>query len=244
MKVNIIDVIIMLIDKGHLLDILTLGILLCGWIITLGRSISIMFRGFTWQTSLLGMYILFVVFHQHRPLWITLSISLIVFIVIIVFRNWLWRALVTRTTTRTELLEYGKVHSFSLLVVVSIGLSLVAFLFVKQGLVPKSLPPDNQRIIIYEAFGLGVSLILLGLAIMMTRNDLMAQSIGLIVSENGLYLSGYALIAYSSNLIITWFIIGTWVFMLMTFVTLRYLLRFVHDQFKSFDMTQLRHLKG
>jgi hydrogenase-4 membrane subunit HyfE len=92
---------------------------------------------------------------------------------------------------------------------------------------------------------LGVCIILLGMFVMITRSDILAQAVGLIQAENGLYLTAFVLIKNcQKQSIVVQFAIATFVFVLLTFVTLYFILRYAYEQKRTYNMNKFKELKG
>jgi len=226
-------------------DLSAFLILVCGWVIFLGRSPTLMLNTFMLQTLFLGFYILFAL-AGVLGFGTALLASTILFLVLVLVRALFLPIFVRRSAGGDEWLEYcGTTLSLPWLVLI-LGI-VTASAFLLTSLLPWNTQATTeltkQLLNVRTPLSVGLSVVFLGIALMMSRRDLVAQSIGIIVMENGLYLSGTALVSHFEKLII-FFTIGSLVYVVLTVLTLRILLHHVQTEIGSLHMDRLRALRG
>jgi len=211
-------------------------ILVLGWAMTVSRSLRILLAFFNWQTMSVAIYI-FLAFRKESER--ALVPALIFLTIFFFFRILVIQRIISKRADKPGRrmphgwLEYGKT-SIGLPAIGTSGLLLtvLSFSFAYQLGIASANP---------LAVGLGI--ILLGLLVMLTREDLLAQSIGLIMLENGLYLSGVALVVQSETLFLL-FTLGAIFYLVVTLFTIGFLLKYIQQGRGSLNLNELRNLKG
>jgi len=118
-------------------------------------------------------------------------------------------------------------------IVLAIGLVVLAFLASPNVAVSGTLLNEPP-------LSISVSMVLMGLFVVSTRRHAVAQLVGLLTIENGLF-SGAIAIAYGLPLIVEF---GIMFDILIAVVVVGLLVSLIHRETATIDTTELRHLRG
>ena len=127
----------------------------------------------------------------------------------------------------------GSTLAFNLAVI--IAAYIIAFRLKNQMERPDVFLPPNP-------LGIALSLLVLGLSVMIVEPDIVSQAIGLLVMEHGLFLAAVRLI--SGQLIVAYFVVGLFLYVMITLVILVVLLPDLHRLASSIEVQAQRELRG
>lgn len=212
---------------------IALLVLAIGWVMTVSRSLHFLLLLFNGQTFAVALYIFLAFGYSGKEALLAACVFLVIFYffrIFVIQRIIKERAGEPGQRMPHGWLGYGKM-TLSLPTLGSIGLllTLLSYAFAHQLDLPSA-----------DALAVGLATILLGLLVMLTREDLLTQAIGLIMMENGLYLSGVALAVGSTSLLLL-FTMGAIFYLLVTLFTLGFLLRYVQQDATSVKGSKRSH---
>jgi len=214
--------------------ILTFIIMMSAWIMLMNNSINTMINVFTFQTLMIGVYFFVFMLKPDHIVFSSFFISIALSI-----RMVLWPRLFDRITTiKTERLLYGKINLSKRLILIGMLSIILSLVFSKLLASQASLGDQKMHLI------LGLNVILIGIFVMSTRNDLMAQAIGILEAENGLYISGFFIISNVHNDVNYKFLVAVITFALLTFLAIFFLLDYAHKIDKTLDVDSFSKLRG
>jgi len=249
LKYSILIILIIFIAlKTNTIQILLMFIIMItAWIMLMNNSIKTMINVFTIQTFMIGVY--FLVFtlepglvnkleqgnvNNLRLSHIIFSFFFILFASIIRMVSWP-KLLKKISTIKTERLLYGKISLSKRLVLIGALSIILSLVFSK---LPVFLGDQKIHLI------LGLNVILIGIFVMTTRNDLMSQAIGILGAENGLYISGFFITSNVHNDVNYKFLVAVMTFALLTFFAIYFLLDYAHKIDKTLNVDSFSKLRG
>lgn len=149
----------------------------------------------------------------------------------------------TRRETRTRAMTIwlslpvarhrGSTLAFNLVVI--IAAYIIAFRLKNQAESPHIFLQPNP-------LGIALALLVLGLSVMIVEPDIISQAIGLLVMEHGLFLAAIRLI--SGQGIIVYFVVGLFLYVMITLVILVVLLPDLYRLSSSIEVRAQRELRG
>jgi hydrogenase-4 membrane subunit HyfE len=135
-------------------------------------------------------------------------------------------------------LQHGRPqHSQIISIGIDMTLTVVAFI-VAYRLVGRG----QQGLIDTSSLAVSIALLLLGLFTMSNKQDIIAQIIGLLVMEHGLFLAAIKTIAFSTLAIV--FTVSLFFYTIITLVILLWLLPALQHISDSIELEEQNHLKG
>jgi len=129
--------------------------------------------------------------------------------------------------------QLGQIISIGIDMTLTVVAFIVAYRLVGRG---------QQGLIDTNSLAVSIALLLLGLFTMINKQDIIAQVIGLLVMEHGLFLAAIKTIAFSTLAIV--FIISLFFYTIITLVILLWLLPALHHISNSIELEEQNHLKG
>ncbi len=250
----------------YLVVVVALCVLLLGWLVVIGKSAYTLLRAFYAQTMLLAGYVAIALWDSPMGgFFVALAVAILIATLLGVFRlllvklllhsalgersrqpiwkhgvRLLWHEEFPDPRVRLEWLGYGR----SPVAPVWLVLGCLALTALSYGLTSLLPWPESSVAVIRDPLAVGLCLVVLGMFSMTVHNDLLAQSVGLILVENGLYLGGVALISQSSqSALVLLFLATATAYVALMLWTLGALLRLVHERIKTLNMEHLRELQ-
>jgi hydrogenase-4 membrane subunit HyfE len=239
-------------------EVLAFGLLLLSIGISLSRTIRQMIMNYVFQSIVLFLITLLTAF-DHKPAWFLFLIvpSLLAWLVeemlaqatVVLPGNqslsWvkrfqiLFRRDSRYVSVRTARTFWPNQPSGLTQLVVGLVLIVVAFGFTYYLLSPES---SRKLNIAPDMLAIAFSLLLLGLFMMVSKKDMIAQTIGLLVMEQGMALA--AICCVTDNIVALAIVIGLILYIFITLTILVFLLPELHLISASVELDHQRELKG
>ena len=219
----------------------------CASIMTINNSIDSMLKNFTIQTLLISFYILHIFFKYGKQShsFIVLLLPHVVFIFLIFsVRIFLWPKFITQLIP--NMLPYGKaVHRHWIFISSILFYSFIFYIsfHVTSPLKENKFIGTQELLLLRINLSLGLVIIISAIFVMVTRNDILSQTIGLIQAENGLYFTVFSLSLFFIKFFY-YLLIAAFVFMFLTLIILYFLLKNIKSEIGSFETTKIENLKG
>ena len=213
---------------NNLLVLSAAGMLVTGYLMVGQKALFTAIRLYGAQSWLLGLIAVAIALGEDRPhLFVTAALTAGLKGLLI---PWFLMRVVDRIGIRREIDPYLNVPA-SLLI--CLGLTVVGYR-VSTGF------PEGTRGVTHHVIGVGLSMLLIGLFLMVTRKKAVTQILALLTVENAVFLIALG-ITSGMPLVVE---LGISFDVLLAVLVLGILVRRIVDRFESMDVSRLSQLKG
>jgi hydrogenase-4 component E len=213
---------------NNLLILSAAGMLVTGYLMVGQKALFTAIRLYGAQSWLLGLIAVAIALAQDRHhLFVTAALAVALKGLLI---PWFLMRVVDRIGIRREIEPFLNVPA-SLLI--CLGLTVVGYR-VSTGF------PEGEQGVTHHVIGVGLSLLLIGLFLMVTRKKAVTQILALLTVENAVFLIALG-ITSGMPLVVE---LGISFDVLLAVLVLGILVRRIVDRFESMDVSRLSQLKG
>jgi len=213
---------------NNLLILSAAGMLVTGYLMVGQKALFTAIRLYGAQSWLLGVIAVVIALGDDRPhLFVTATLTVVLKGLLI---PWFLMRVVDRIGIRREIEPFLNVPA-SLLI--CLGLTVVGYR-VSTGF------PEGAQGVTHHVIGVGLSMLLIGLFLMVTRKKAVTQILALLTVENAVFLIALG-ITSGMPLVVE---LGISFDVLLAVLVLGILVRRIVDRFESMDVSRLSQLKG
>jgi len=213
---------------NNLLILSAAGMLVTGYLMVGQKALFTAIRLYGAQSWLLGVIAVAIALGDDRPhLFVTATLTVVLKGLLI---PWFLMRVVDRIGIRREIEPFLNVPA-SLLI--CLGLTVVGYR-VSTGF------PEGAQGVTHHVIGVGLSMLLIGLFLMVTRKKAVTQILALLTVENAVFLIALG-ITSGMPLVVE---LGISFDVLLAVLVLGILVRRIVDRFESMDVSRLSQLKG